>query len=462
MSRSRACPPATSHGRPSTIVLVLACLGAFMAFLDATIVNIAFPDIRRAFAAADLSELSWVLNAYNVAFAALLVPAGRYAELIGIRRAFSYGVAIFTLASLGAGLAPSLAALIAMRVVQAVGAALIVPSSLTLLLRACSMRRRSTAVGLWGAAAAVAAAIGPSLGGAVVYAADWRWVFIINLPIGLITLRLAGSLPDQRSERAMRPDALGTALVATAVGLLALAIVQGEAWGWQSAAVIGSFLASALSTWAFIWRTRGRANPAVDLALFRRVRFRIANLCTAICAMAFYAMLFANALFLTEVWGYSVWWAGLALTPAPLLAAAVAGPAGRVADTRGHRIVIAVGGTIYTAAGILLLVRVGTSPAYLSAFLPATVLIGIGLGMAFPTLSAAAVSDLSDKSFAAGSAINAAARQVGAVVGIAVVATVVGTAGRTSSLAGFRVVWAFTSAAAALAAAVILLCWPRP
>src|SRR4051812_23130165 len=223
-------------------ILLVTSVAVFMSFLDVTIVNIAFPDIRASFADTSLAGLSWILNAYNIVFAALLVPAGRLADRTGRRRTFLAGMATFIGASVAAGLAPTVEVLVAARVVQAAGAAALVPTSLALLLPEFPLRQRATATGIRGAMGAIAAALGPSLGGTLVDAAGWRWVFFVNLAIGLPAL-----IPARRLLRESRepnpgpiPDMVGVALLVAGVALLSLGIVQGQSWGWGGDRVVGA------------------------------------------------------------------------------------------------------------------------------------------------------------------------------------------------------------------------------
>src|SRR5215213_6030682 len=224
-------------------VLGVASLGVFMAFVDATIVNIAFPDIERDFHGTPISELSWVLNAYNIVFAAFLVAAGRLADLIGRRRVFISGLELFTVASALCAIAWSPGALTGFRVVQALGAALLVPSSLALVLDAFPPERRSHGVALLSAVAAGAAGLGPSLGGLLVAAGDWRLVFLVNLPIGVVAIVLTRRhLVESRAPGRRRvPDLAGALLLAVAIAALVLGVVKGEDWGWLGGRVLGSF-----------------------------------------------------------------------------------------------------------------------------------------------------------------------------------------------------------------------------
>ena len=215
-------------------VLAVASLGAAVAFIDATIVNIAFPDIERSFRGSSISTLSWVLNAYNIVFAAFLVAAGRIADLVGRRRVFVFGLELFTFASLLCAIAPSPGTLIAFRMLQALGAACLVPSSLALVLNAFPPERRSHGVALLSAVGAGAAGIGPSLGGLLVAAYDWRLVFLVNMPVGLAAVWLARRrLVESRTPgRRRMPDILGAFTFAIAMGALVLGVVQGQRWGW--------------------------------------------------------------------------------------------------------------------------------------------------------------------------------------------------------------------------------------
>ena len=407
-------------------VVAIACAGAFLAFLDATIVNIAFPDISRSFAGSGRDALSWVLDGYFVVIAALLVPAGGLADRFGHKRIFLLGVASFTAASLLCALAPSLGLLIAFRVVQGIGAALIAPTSLALVLDAFPADQRATGVGIWGAAAAAAAAIGPTLGGALVELSDWRLVFLVNLPLGAaVVLAGRGALRERPQRDSRLPDLPGALMLASSLALVTLAIVEGNDWGWSATSTLSCFAASAALLGGMIWRSRTHPRPIVEPALFAHRSFRIGNLGTLLFAAAFFSLILGNVVFLTSIWGYTVLQAGAATLPGPTLSTIVAGPAGKLADRFGHRAVI-VPGTIFFAAGVMVLRSAGATPDWLGLWLPGACLTGIGIGLAFPTLGSAAVRDVPDDRFAAASAVNAAFRQVGAVLGTAILVAIVG------------------------------------
>jgi EmrB/QacA subfamily drug resistance transporter len=419
------------HGqRKSTIAT--ACAGAFLVFLDTTIVNIAFPDISASFPEASRGLLSWVLDGYFVVLAALLVPAGGLADRFGHRRVFLAGVASFTVSSLLCALAPTLETLIGARVLQGAAGALIAPTSLAIVLDSFPVERRAAGVGLWGAAAAAAAAIGPTLGGALVESSDWRLVFLVNLPLGVAILWAGRNrLSEQAIPDSRLPDLPGAAMLALSLAVMTLGIVEGNDWGWGSPATLGCFAGAATLLGAVVLRSLRHPRPIVEPELFSHRSFGIGNLGTLLFATAFFSLILGNVLFLTSVWGYSVLGAGLAALPGPALTTVVAGPAGRFADRFGHRAVI-VPGTLVFAAGTMLLRSAGADPDYLGTWLPGAGLTGIGIGLAFPALGSAAVRDVPVDRFATASAVNAAFRQVGAVLGTAILVAILGDPGSLS------------------------------
>src|SRR4051794_27203051 len=300
-------------------VLLVTSVAVFMSFLDVTIVNIAFPDIRASFATTSLAGLSWILTAYNIVFAALLVPGGRLADRTGRRRVFMAGLLTFLAASVAAGLAPTVEVLVAARIVQAVGAAALVPTSLALLLPEFPLHQRATATGIWGAMGAIAAAVGPSLGGVLVHAAGWRWVFFVNLAIGLPALIPARRLLRESHEPnpGPMPDAAGVALLVAGVALLSLGIVEGPDWGWGGDRVLGALGAGIALLAVFAWRSSRHPAPVIEPTLFRVRSFAVANAGAFAFALGFYAFLLGNVLSLTGVWHSSILPAGFAMTPGP-------------------------------------------------------------------------------------------------------------------------------------------------
>ena len=345
-------------------VLLVASFGAFLAFLDATIVNVAFPSIRASFDGSSISSLSWILNAYNIVFAAFLVISGRLADLAGRRRAFLSGVLVFTAASAMCAMAGSVGLLVGARMIQALGAAILVPASLALVVEAFPAHRRAHAVGLWGASAALASGLGPPIGGALVEAGGWRWAFLVNLPFGLAALWAGRRLlvESRAPGRRRLPDLKGAVLSAAMLGLLTLGIVKGNDWGWTSWQVLGCFAGAGLLFAGFVVSSRRHRSPLLDPALLRIRSFAVGNLAMIIAGMGFYAYLLTNILWLQYVWGYSVLRAGLALVPAALVAAVLAAVLGPVAEKRGYRLVIIPGALVWALAYLWYATRVGSNP----------------------------------------------------------------------------------------------------
>ncbi|HYN57121.1 MAG TPA: DHA2 family efflux MFS transporter permease subunit [Motilibacterales bacterium] len=447
------------RGRVSSgTVLGVAAFGAFLAFLDATIVNVAFPSIRQSFPDSTISNLSWILNAYNIVCAAFLVPFGRMSDLIGRRRAFVWGVLVFTVASVVCALSPSVAFLIGARVVQALGAAMLVPASLALVVAAFPPERRTHAVGLWGASAALASGLGPPIGGLLVQLGDWRWAFLVNLPFGIAAWVIARrSLMESRAPgRRTLPDLGGAALFALALGLLTLGIVQGQEWGWTSWAVIACFAVSLVLIGFFVFSSRRHRSPLLDPELLKVRAFKVGNVATVAAGMGFYAYLLTNILWLTYVWGYSVLRAGMALVPAALIAAVVAAVLGPIAARRGYRLFIVPGALVWAAGYVWYATQVGTTPAFLTQWLPGQILSGIGVGMTLPLLGSATLAAVPGGRYATASAVASSTRQMGGVLGIALLVVIIGTPTPATSVGSFREGW-WMSVASFVVVAIISL-----
>jgi EmrB/QacA subfamily drug resistance transporter len=442
----RAVAPAT--------VLAIASLGVFMEFVDSTIVNIAFPSIREDFSTATLTTLAWIFDAYAIVFAAFLVAFGRLADLLGRKRLFLIGVSVFTAASALCALAPSAEFLIGARALQALGGAIVVPASLALVVNAFPPERRARALTAYGSSAAIAAALGPPIGGLLIDLADWRLCFLVNLPIGVVVVVLASrKLVESRSPgRRTLPDLTGALVLALALALLTLGIVQGPGSGWASPLVIGSFLGSIAFTLLFLRRSSWHHAPVVDMALLRQREFSLANLATAIAGMGFYGALLCNALYLIGVWGYSPLDAGLAFIPAALVAAVVAAVAGRVAERSGFRVLIVPGALIYAAGYLWYHERVGLSPDFVGEWLPGAILSGVGAGLVLPQLGAASIAAARGTKYAVAGALSTTARQLGGALGIAIVIVLIGHEPTPGTL---KDGWLFVVGSFAVVAAVV-------
>jgi EmrB/QacA subfamily drug resistance transporter len=439
-------------------VLVIVSVATFVASLDLFIVNIAFPSIERDFAGTSDATLSWVLSAYAIVTAALLVPAGRLADLLGRKRLFMGGLVTFVVASSLCAAAPGAGWLIGARVLQAAGGAILMPTSLALLLAEFPAKQRGLAVAVWSATGAVAAAAGPPIGGLLVQA-SWRWVFLVNLPIGLVTAVLATRvLRESRDPEGKRfPDLAGAAMLVLASSALMLAIVQGQSWGWTSIRITGLIAGSVvLAAGVLYWSSRHPA-PVLELGLFRVRAFSVANFSGTLFFAAFGAMLLASVLFLTRVWREDILTAGLQIAPGPVAAAAFAVPGSLLSRRFGERAVATAGSLLFGLAGVWWLTSVGLQPHYASEFLPGQLIGGAGVGFVIPTLASTTAASLPASRFATGSAVYGMTRQFGIALGIAIVIAVLGTPRAADLLAAFRTSWtvimglAFASAVAAVA-----------
>jgi EmrB/QacA subfamily drug resistance transporter len=443
------------------LVLVIVCAGVVLASLDLFIVNVALPDIARDLHARNLADLSWILNAYAIVYAALLVLCGRLAESRRRDNAFLVGVVVFTAASAACGAASSLTMLVAFRIVQAAGAALLTPASLSLVLATAPPERRSGAVRAWAAVGGLAAALGPVAGGLLV-AASWRWVFLVNVPIGLAALAVGWRrLPAIAGHPAPRPDTLSAVLVTAGIATLTLGLVKGNDWGWGSTATLAALAAAVIALGLFTARCLVHHNPLVDAALFRVRAFSGASAVALLFMLAFGAMLLSIVLFCQDVWGWSALQTGLAVAPGPLMVPVFSFlVAARLIPRVGPGPVIAVGATIYAAGATWWVLSAGLTPDYAGEMLGGMLMTGIGVGLTMPTFISAGASSLPPQSFATGSAVINMLRQVGLVVGVAVLVAVIGTPRRSAAgLTAFEHGWmvvAGSALLAALAGAVLL------
>ena len=421
--------PVAPHVSPWPIFWV-ASIAVFLVSLDTTMLYAAFGAVRAGFPGTSSADMSWVLNAYTVIYAAMLIPAGGLADAHGRKKIFMLGVTLFLAASAACGLAGSVAWLIAARAAQAIGAAMLTPASLSIVLAAFPQSKRAVAVSLWGAVGGLAAAIGPSLGSFVVATIGWPWAFYINVPLGAVSLWFgAGLLKEARRPEGARPvDVVGMLLLIVGVGALALAIVQSGSPNWARGELVVAAVTGVIVLGAFIaWARTSRA-PLVDLKLFRNRTYTFVNLATLSFGIAFAMMFFAFFFYMTEVWHYSLPRAGLAITPGPLLVIPFAIITGRLAGRLGHRPFLVGGSLVYAAAGVWFMCVPGVEPAYLAEWLPGLMLSGIGVGLVLPALSAAAVNRLPADQYAVGSAVNQATRQIGSVMGVAITVLVLGHA----------------------------------
>ena len=421
-----ATPETTYDPRRARRVLMLVSVGFFLTALDFTIVNVAFRPIERDFGPEAANLLPWTLSGYSIAFAAGLLTAGRMADTFGRKRAFLLGNVVFTVASLACGLAPSAGFLVAGRVVQALGGAMIVPAATALVVPEYPVERRAHIFGITAAMGSIAAGTGPVVGGLLTSQFSWRWVFLVNLPICLVTVvlgqRLLRESRDLTSTR--RPDIVGAACAIGSVALLTLAIVQGEAWGWSSNIELVTLGTAVVLGVGFVVWCRRRPDPVLDLGLFRLRFVSSANAANLLWAMGFYAMYFTNIGWLQDVWGYSAQRSGVAYVAGPVAATLVSTQAGGALKRRGSVPVI-VAGTMSCAIVVTVFNLLATgNDRYWTLFLPMTIATGAAIGMIIPVLSSAANAYLPANRFAMGSALYTTGRQVGAAFGIAIVSAI--------------------------------------
>jgi EmrB/QacA subfamily drug resistance transporter len=423
--------------------LALSGLAVLAIFLDTTILFVAFPDIVRSFPSVGPAALSWVLNAYTITFAALLVPAGKLADRLGHKRAFLAGSTVFTAASLLCAIAPGPLFLVVFRVVQAAGGATLIPSSLALVMRAFPREKLPVAVAIWGATGALAGALGPTLGAALVEVASWRWVFLLNLPVGIVTVWFGRRiLTESRDPDTQVPAPAGIVLVAAAAASLSLGVVQSERWGWLDWRTVAALTGGVVLLAAFWAQQRRTSAPALDLELFGIRNVAWANLATLAYGAAFAAMFFGSVLFLTDVWGWSILAAGFGVAPGPALVAVLAPRAGRLAARYGQRPLILAGALVYAFGGWLRIALLTPHSDYLRDYLPSMLCTAVGVALVLPQLSSAVAQALPPNRLGVGAGLNQAIRQFGATFGVAfTIALLSGATG--DAIAAFDRVWWF-------------------
>jgi EmrB/QacA subfamily drug resistance transporter len=407
--------------------------GLFMIMLDNTVVNVALPAIQEDLAA-DLSELEWIVIGYALTFAALMLTGGKLADLLGRRLIFVVGLSIFTLSSLACGLADSGEVLIAARIVQGAGAALMNPATLSIISATFPPHQRGMAIGIWAGVSALALAIGPLVGGLLTEHASWHWIFFINVPIGILAIAASFVLIDESRDTSevQRLDLPG--LLTSGIGLFSLtyALIEANTYGWTSGRIVTAFVVAAVGLVAFVLLERHQRTPMLDLSLFRSGTFAGANAVMLLVAVAMFGVFFFVSLYMQNILGYSAVQAGAAFLPMTLLIVLVAPVAGRTSDRFGSRWLIGTGMTLL-AVHLFYLSRLGLEETYWS-LLPALLIGGVGMGLVMTPSAAAAMSGVPIDKAGVGSAVLNSARQVGGSVGIALIGAIIAheAAGRRS------------------------------
>ena len=399
-------------------------VGLFMIMLDNTVVNVALPSIQRDLGIG-LSQLQWIVAGYALTFAALMLTGGKLADHYGRRLIFVVGLTIFTLASLGCGLAESGDALIAARVVQGVGAALMNPATLSIISATFPPEQRGTAIGIWAGVSALALAIGPLVGGLITQHLDWSWIFFVNVPVGVAAVAASFLVieesRDMSEERAL--DLPGQ--LAGGLGLFALtyALIEANNYGWTSGRILGAFAVAAAALLLFVWLEHVQRMPMLDLGLFRNGTFAGANSVILLVALAMFGVFFFVSLYMQNILGFSAVQTGAAFLPMTVLIILIAPLAGRATDRIGSRWLMTAG-MVLVALQLLYFSRLGVDETFVD-LLPGLLVGGLGMALVMTPSAAAAVRSVPVDKAGVGSAVLNAFRQVGGSLGIAVMGAII-------------------------------------
>jgi EmrB/QacA subfamily drug resistance transporter len=408
------------------LVLTVLCLGFFMILLDTTIVNIAIPDMIDSLHAS-LDDILWVLNAYILVYAVLLITAGRLGDLHGPKRLFMIGLVVFTAASAACGFATTPGQLIAARVAQGVGGALLTPQTLSVLTMIFPPAKRGAAFGIWGAVAGVATIAGPTLGGFIVTHWGWSWIFFVNVPIGAVTLVLAAVvMPDIRLNRRHRLDIPGTVLVTIGLFLVTYGLIEGQPhdWGevWGSVTITEIIVTGVIVLGLFLLQqyVQRDKEPLIPFSIFRDRNFTVCNYVVASIGFGMLGLFLPLVIFLQSVLGLDAFHAGLALAPMSLVSMFLAPVAGRMSDRFGGKYILFTGLTLFAAGMGIVLAESNVDTTQLD-LLPGLLVAGVGLGMTFAPLQTVAMHDIEPRMAGAASGLINTTRQLGAVIGSAAV-----------------------------------------
>jgi EmrB/QacA subfamily drug resistance transporter len=412
------------QSRPN-LILAICCLSLLMVAMDATIVNVALPSIRLDLDAS-ISGLQWVIDAYTMVVASLLMLAGSMADRFGRRRVFMFGMGLFVLGSLLCSVAPNIHGLIACRVLQALGATMLNPVAMSIIANTFhEPKARSRAIGIWGAVAGVSMALGPVIGGALTQSIGWRSIFWVNLPIGVGAMLLAARyIPESRAPRARRVDTVGQLLVLVILTTITYGVIEGPRVGWNSPMTFGLFAAAALSLVALLVYEPRRHEPLIDVRFFRSVPFSSATLIAVCSFSAFSGFLFLNALYLQEVRGLSAFQTGLCTLPLAVATIVCSPLSGRLVGTHGTRPSLLASGAATTLSALMMTQLTEATP--MSLLLMTYAVFGIGFGMVNAPITNTAVSGMPKAQAGVAAAVASTSRQVGAALGVALAGTILG------------------------------------
>src|SRR5215204_7614932 len=424
---------AASAERNPWLILIVLCGAIFMLLLDTTIVNVAQQKIKEGLSA-DLSQIQWILDSYILAFAVLMLSFGRIGDIFGRKKMFVAGMAIFIAASGLCGIShwianlvgiPGATALIGARVLQGIGGALMMPQTLSLITVAFPPQKRGAAMGVWGSVVAMGAVLGPLLGGYIVTDYPWEWIFLINIPVGIVAiLATLAVVPESRDPLATgKLDWGGVIFSAIAIFALVYALIEGPKFGWTSLQTIGLLLVSAAVFAIFVWWERHVADPMVKLELFGIRNFWVANVIGLAIPFGLFGIFFPMTVFLQGALGMTPLEAGLTMMPMSLMLMFVAPVSGRLSDRIGARWILTTGITL-VAVGILFITSQVSATTNWRTLLPALVITGTGMGMTFAPMTAAAISQVPPRISGSASGILNTSRNIGQLLGIAVLGSV--------------------------------------
>jgi EmrB/QacA subfamily drug resistance transporter len=397
--------------------LLAACLATFMLLLDVTVVNVALPDIRRELGGS-FTDMQWVVDAYALGLATLLLASGSLADLLGRRLVFVTGIVVFVVSSFVCGLAGSPTVLNVARAVQGLGGAMMFATSLALIAQEFAPNERGTAIGLWGATTGFAVAVGPVVGGVITEHLGWEWIFFVNVPVGLATMAMTlAQVPEGERDTSARIDWAGLVTFSGALFCLVFALIRGNEEGWGSALIVGLLAASALLMAVFVAVELRSERPMLDLHLFRIPAFTGAQIAAFALHASMFAMFLYIVIYVQSILGYSPLEAGLRFLPISVLSFLVAPVAGKLAERLPIRAFLGVG---LGLVGIGLLLMGGIKPGDdWTTLLPGFIVAGIGIGCVNPPLATAAIGVVEPRRSGAASGINSTFRQVGIATGIA-------------------------------------------
>lgn len=405
-------------------VLAILCIGLFMLLLDGTIVNIAIPSILDSFRTG-FSEVEWVMNAYLLVFAVMLITMGRLGDLYGRKLLFVTGLSVFTGASLACGLAPSVGWLIGFRALQGLGGSMMMPATLSIIAAVFPPEERGTAMGIWGGVTGIAVAVGPTLGGVIIEAASWPYIFLVNVPVGILVFVLAlRVVPESKDPSSVRQiDYLGVVVISAALFALTFALIEGQNYGWTSATILALFAAAAVGLAGFVLIERRQTEPLMQLSLFRSRTFTVANISGLVLTFGMMGVFFLLPIFFQAILGYSAIKAGLLMTPLAAVVVFAAPASGWLSDRIGSRWLIS-GGMLTAAVGFFLTRQAMSLDGGWGPLVAPFMVSGFGIGIVMAPMTSAVMASAPVEKAGSASGVLSTMRQLGSVLGIAVMGAI--------------------------------------